>query len=361
MQAGEATDTNAEAAKKEEATIEAEGRKATDTSAAQAAAAGNESISKREAEATEGTAATAGKTVATDASAAHAAAALDEDVEKRQAAAPEGSAAREDQEMNEKDERIRALMQKRKITAKHEKDQIREINKEIKKYPRKQKDEETGKNSEDIGKGERYKKYTQYQISEEANSLPQSQKQGWRSRKKRGKASQTYLQSFMKICTKEEEEHGDEEMNSCTEQENAEPSQSETIPEFTMEELQAAINRLKKGKARDSSGVRAEQLKICSDDTKEQIRTIFNEITQREDFTPKSWRRIRIQVIHTKGDREDPGNYRPICGLPILYKLFATVLYARLASSLQKIQPPDQAGFRPNHRCEDHLTVYRIL
>ena len=43
------------------------------------------------------------------------------------------------------------------------------------------------------------------------------------------------------------------------------------------------------------------------------------------------------------------------------YKLFATVLYARLAPSLHKIQPPDQAGFRPNHRCEDHLTVYRIL
>ena len=57
----------------------------------------------------------------------------------------------------------------------------------------------------------------------------------------------------------------------------------------------------------------------------------------------------------------DPGNYRPICSLPVLYKLFATVLYARLAPCLHKIQPPDKAGFRPNHRCEDHLTVYRIL
>ena len=125
--AGEATEMNAEAAKKEKDTNEAEGRTTTDASAAQAAAAGNERTSKREAEATEGTAATAGKTVATDASAAHAAAALDEDVEKHQAAAPEGSAAREDQEMNEKDERIRAHIQKRKITAKHEKEQICEI------------------------------------------------------------------------------------------------------------------------------------------------------------------------------------------------------------------------------------------
>ena len=43
------------------------------------------------------------------------------------------------------------------------------------------------------------------------------------------------------------------------------------------------------------------------------------------------------------------------------FKLFATVLYARLAPELHKVQPPDQAGFRPNHRCEDHLMVYRVL
>ena len=42
-------------------------------------------------------------------------------------------------------------------------------------------------------------------------------------------------------------------------------------------------------------------------------------------------------------------------------KLFATELYARLAPSLHKIQPPDQGGFRPNHRTEDHLVVYRVL
>ena len=117
----------------------------------------------------------------------------------------------------------------------------------------------------------------------------------------------------------------------------------------------------KKGKAKDGNGIRAEQLKNCSDDTKEKIRTIFDEIAQQEDFTTKSWRKIRIQVIYKKGDREDAGNYRPICTLPVLYKLFATVLYARLAPSLHKIQPPDQAGFRPNHRCDDHLVVYRIL
>ena len=94
---------------------------------------------------------------------------------------------------------------------------------------------------------------------------------------------------------------------------------------------------------------------------KRKIRNIFNEIIRQEDFTPKSWRKIRIQVIYKKGDREDPGIYRPICSLPVLYKLFATVLYARLVPSLHKIQLPDQGGFRPSHRSEDHLMVYRVL
>ena len=62
-----------------------------------------------------------------------------------------------------------------------------------------------------------------------------------------------------------------------------------------------------------------------------------------------------------KGDREDEGNYRPICSLPVLCKSFTTVLYARLAPSLHRVQPPNQTVFRPNHRCEDHPILYRVL
>ena len=154
---------------------------------------------------------------------------------------------------------------------------------------------------------------------------------------------------------------GEEENDGGDAMMNEETGQDDCMEEFAIEEIQSAIDRLKKGKAKDSNGIRAEQLKLCSEETKEEIREIFNDIAQQKDFTPKSWRKIRIQVIHKKGDREDAGNYRPICGQPILYKLFATVLYARLAPELHNVQPSDQAGFRPNHRCEEHLMVYRVL
>ena len=75
----------------------------------------------------------------TDASAASAAAAVHEGSKKRQAPASEGTAAAEVTEANEKDKRIRALIQERKTCAKHNKDRIRDISKEIKKCIRENK------------------------------------------------------------------------------------------------------------------------------------------------------------------------------------------------------------------------------
>ena len=150
-------------------------------------------------------------------------------------------------------------------------------------------------------------------------------------------------------------------MDSRTEDDKTDPSQHNSIPEFTKNEIQDAIDRLKERESERqqwNTSWAVEQLQWRYEG---KIRTIFNEIAQQEDFTPKWWRKICIQVIYKKGDREDAGNYTPICSLPVLCKLFATVLYARLAPSLHKIQPPDQGGFRPNHRTDDHLMVYRVL
>ena len=250
---------------------------------------------------------------------------------------------------------------KEKNTAKNEKEKIREISKEIKKNIRENKRRK---------RQERIQKILEkVKVTKNIPSIKSVKRRILipKIRNKEGEAEKTrqgianVFAKFYEELYKGEDEKDDESKYVHIDQENADSSQEETIPEFTKEEIQAAIHRLKKGKAKDNCGVRAEQLKICSEETKEKIRNIFNDIAQQDDFTPNSWRKIRIQVIHKKGNREDPGNYRPICGLPILYKLFATVLYARLDPILHNVQPPDQAGFRPNHRCEDNLTVYRIL
>ena len=72
-------------------------------------------------------------------------------ITKTHAEPSEGAVASEVQETTEKDEKIRALIQERKTTAKHDKERIRGISKEIKKRHQGKTKERTGKNSEDLG------------------------------------------------------------------------------------------------------------------------------------------------------------------------------------------------------------------
>ena len=135
----------------------------------------------------------------------------------------------------------------------------------------------------------------------------------------------------------------------------------ERILEITSEELQSAISKLKAGKSSDGNGIRAEDIKDCNDETREMMRQIFNEVIKRNNFTPEEWKKVKIKVIYKKGDVEDLSNYRPICSLPAMYKLFSTILYGRLYPKLDQNQAEDQAGFRKTYQTTDHLATYRML
>ena len=127
------------------------------------------------------------------------------------------------------------------------------------------------------------------------------------------------------------------------------------------EELQTAINKLKKGKSPDNKGIRAEDIKDCDEETREMVRHIFNEIIKRKEFTLEDWKKVTIKVIHKKGDVEHVSNYRPICSLPALYKLFSTILYGRLHPVLHKKQAEDHAGIRKSYQTTNHLATYRLI
>ena len=67
---------------------------------------------------------------------------------------------------------------------------------------------------------------------------------------------------------------------------------------ITDEEIQAAINKLKKGKASDNNGIRAEDIKNNDVATKGMMKQIFNEVFKQESCTPETWRRKTEKVIH---------------------------------------------------------------
>ena len=158
-----------------------------------------------------------------------------------------------------------------------------------------------------------------------------------------------------------EKENEENENESSIDVQNKDTSEMMRIPEITTEELQTAINRVKKGKSADSNGIRAKDIKACDDETKEMVRQIFNEIVKQNEFTPEAWREVRLKVIHEKRDVEDVRNYRPICSLQALYKLFMTTLYSRLYPRLDPMQAEDQEGFRSSYQTTDHLATYRMM
>ena len=96
---------------------------------------------------------------------------------------------------------------------------------------------------------------------------------------------------------------------------------------FTQDEVQAAINKLTKGRGSDNNGIR----------------------------------RKRLKVICKKGNVDEVGNYRPICTLSALYKLFSTIKHKRLYCRLEQAQSEDQGGFRRSHQTPDHLAKNRLL
>ncbi|KAH7691315.1 hypothetical protein AAVH_40170, partial [Aphelenchoides avenae] len=70
---------------------------------------------------------------------------------------------------------------------------------------------------------------------------------------------------------------------------------------------------------------------------------------------PLKWKESRTVLLHKKGDTEDLKNYRPICLLPVIYKLFTKVVLNRITEQLDAAQPPEQAGFRSGFSISDHM------
>jgi ribonuclease HI len=71
---------------------------------------------------------------------------------------------------------------------------------------------------------------------------------------------------------------------------------------------------------------------------------------------PASWKVGVVRLIHKKGSRSVPSNWRPICLQPTLYKVYASILARRFSSWLEANDrlTPAQKGFRAVNGCNEH-------
>ena len=127
------------------------------------------------------------------------------------------------------------------------------------------------------------------------------------------------------------------------------------------EEVRSQLKKMRGGKAADENGVVAELLSKGSDLLMTTIADVFTAVLNPQATIPEYWKSSSIRVLFKKGDDRLPANYRPICIIPILYKLFSRVLCGRIKDILIAEQSYDQAGFRPGFSCDDHLFAITIL
>ena len=135
----------------------------------------------------------------------------------------------------------------------------------------------------------------------------------------------------------------------------------DAIPPFTLNELNVAITQLRNGRCRDTTGLLAEMLKLGGDTLRKHLLQLYNDILQPDAQPPDAWKQSTISIIFKSGDPQLPNNYRPISIIPLLYKLFARLLYNRLEPLLDKFQTPDQAGFRHDYSTDDHLFTTTLI
>ena len=119
---------------------------------------------------------------------------------------------------------------------------------------------------------------------------------------------------------------------------------------------------MKNGKEARKYQVNIETPKAGEETIAKQLAKLYTKcITERR--IPKTWKEANnvMVIFFKKCNRKDIKNYRPICLLSNMYKLFTKIITTRLEKKLYENQPREQAGFRSKYSTTDHIHAINQL
>ncbi|VDO20516.1 unnamed protein product, partial [Heligmosomoides polygyrus] len=102
------------------------------------------------------------------------------------------------------------------------------------------------------------------------------------------------------------------------------PQDGYVVPSVLPSEIRHAISSVKKRTAPGPDRIRPEHLKNLPPALINTLARLFTRYLS-ECKVPSQWKTSKTALLYKKGDVHDIGNYRPICLLSVVYKLFTRV------------------------------------
>nr|KAG5687084.1 hypothetical protein BaRGS_017102 [Batillaria attramentaria] len=128
----------------------------------------------------------------------------------------------------------------------------------------------------------------------------------------------------------------------------------------TKTEIIKAIKSLKSGKAAGPDGIPPEALKADIQTSTDMLHPLLRKIWESESV-PQDWKKGHLIKLPKKGDLSSCSNWRGIMLLSIPGKVLTRIILERLKTALDKTLREEQAGFRNDRSCTDHIATMRII
>lgn len=125
-------------------------------------------------------------------------------------------------------------------------------------------------------------------------------------------------------------------------------------------EFAAAIRSMRASSAPGPDGFTAAFYQVDPDTFGAILREVFRYQLRRGELLPHQ-RHSSVILLFKKGDRAEPGNYRPITLMPVEVKILSRVLTNRLRPFMDSLVHPDQKGFIPGRSIHEQVILVRDL
>ena len=125
-------------------------------------------------------------------------------------------------------------------------------------------------------------------------------------------------------------------------------------------EIKKVIMTLRSGKAAGPDEIPTEAIKADTETAVNMLYSLFSKIWEKEGVLAQ-WKEGTIIKLPKKGDLRDCSNYRGIMLLSTPGKILNRVLLEKMKEAVDPKFGVQQAGFRRNRSCAEHIANTRII